>query len=108
MPLAYAVAFFMTCCCSVTALVGLESKLGEGFAWLVLGGQLTVGVFLIGYWNRGIAGRWASRMTRTPVYGGMRSGGWYWATLLALTATQLILTFLYPVIGLGLLGTLFG
>ncbi|MEM7627475.1 MAG: hypothetical protein AAF333_17905 [Planctomycetota bacterium] len=108
MPVIHSVvAVFWACSCLAVALSFDRLISGEFFTVASLGG-LVGGAVLLGYWNRETAGRWASRMTQAPVYGGVRSGRWYWGTLLTITAVQMVCTLTYPLICLLILFELTG
>ncbi|MEM6853507.1 MAG: hypothetical protein AAF593_03775 [Planctomycetota bacterium] len=98
MPVLYAVLNLGTCFCFCSAAVSMSESLSGLSAWATFIVYLVVYLGLIALGNRGIAGRWACRMTQTPVYGGLRSGGWYWCTLIVITAVQGICAWGYPLL----------
>lgn len=100
MPVLYSFLVFAACMCGVSFLVQADES--ELVGWVVFWTHLTLMVSIIAAANRGMAGRWASRVTRNPVLGGVRSGGWYWGMLLSLTAIQMACAYVYPLIGVGL------
>lgn len=102
MPGVYSVMAVSSCCGCLTMASGAGSWLSEKLMWVGFWLIIGAGVLLMGMWNRGTAGRWASRMTRTPVQNVLRSGGWYWGTLLTVTVVQVVCTFIYPFIAIWL------